>query len=153
MDQPTQELHLGTARSLRSTCRLVPSPKRGSDEVTAAYEQRSGVPRRADKMAAPPRKQPRASRTADYPFRTEPATPAWSSRARPHDAGITSPIAETGAGRAGVQIADLRRHARPECSSPDPMVPLSEAIAGRRRRAADGLARCRLKPAALAAIG
>ena len=80
---------------------------------------------------------------SDKPGHASPVPPA---------SGI-APVAETGAGERACKIADLRRHARPECSSPDPMVPLSEAIAGRRRRAADGLARCRLKPAALAAIG
>ena len=90
------------------------------------------------------------------PFRATSASPIGQTRSRrprPSGAPGIAPIAETGAGRAACKIADLRRHARPECSSPDPMVPLSEAIAGRRRRAADGLARCRLKPAALAAIG
>lgn len=74
-------------------------------------------------------------------------------RARPRATPGARSSPKPGPAERACKIADLRRHARPECSSPDPMVPMSEAIAGRRRRAADGLARCRLKPAALAAIG
>ena len=76
-----------------------------------------------------------------FSFRKHPVTPGPSHRAT----GI-APVAETGAGRAACKIADLRRHARPECSSAG-----SDGAAERGDRRsppvlAHGLARCRLKP-------